>query len=285
VDLYQGAAMSSEIRLEDIESPSFSTSPLGYKREEVDAFLRNVAKAYDQVLKESVAAKMKADRVFESLGQEAGILMQNARDAAVDLRLKSETEAKKIRDEARRNADRATVQADQLKRKAQEVAEQVQEEAARDADRIRNEAKSDAERTRQEIDQLKRDAEETIAQLHQEAQDDAADIRKDALRFRQATQADATVFYEDVHRSATQVKREAENKAASIRATVEREVAERIEKAEARVRALQEMEIALRQRLQAFELKIGALEESGPAEIGTSPRSLPKGEERPHALP
>lgn len=281
--LYRGATMATEIRLEDIENPNFSTGAFGYKREEVDEFLREISKSYEQLLKDSAAARMKADRVFESVGQEAGILMQNARDASVDLRLKSETEAKKIRDEARRNADRAKVQAEQLKRKAQEVAEQIQEEAGRDAERIRDEARADAERTRNETTQLKREGEEMMAELRKTAERDAEEIKNDALRFRQATQAEATVFYEDSHRSATQLKREAENQVAALRASAEREASERIEQAEARVRRLQEMEIALRQRLQAFELRIAALAESESPELKVP--TLPPGKEGPRALP
>src|ERR687883_344784 len=98
--------MADGISPQQIENAQFTTALHGYKREEVDALLHRAADAYDRALKEILSLQIKADKPYQALGEEAGALLQNAKESAVDLKRRSEEAARKIRDDARRGAER-----------------------------------------------------------------------------------------------------------------------------------------------------------------------------------
>jgi DivIVA domain-containing protein len=233
--------MAEDFSPGDISNARFSTSPLGYKREEVEAFLNRVADAYERALQERLELQMRADKPYQALGEDAGHLLQSAKEQAVELKRQSEAAARKIRDDARRDADRSKVGAERLVRQAQEEAMSLREEAQQDAERVKGDALKHAELAREDADAY------------------AERIKGRADELLRRAQHDATLFTGDAHANARQLKREVETYAAQIKAVAEEETARTVREAEWTVRRLQSMEIALRQRLQDLELQVRSL--------------------------
>lgn len=120
--------MNEELSADDIEAQSFSTGRRGYDKEEVDEYLRSLAgevRAYQSA---------SSERLYQSLGEEMGSLLQHSRDSA-DAMLK----------EAEENAA-AT------RHVAEQDAHETRAEAQRQADEIRAAAESDAEQRIKEAD-------------------------------------------------------------------------------------------------------------------------------------
>jgi cell division septum initiation protein DivIVA len=78
----------------------------GYSREEVDAFMRDLAQHQRTLTEELAKAKQESEKTYLALGEEIGALLQHAKDIADDMVKKADEEAARLRDEARRAAER-----------------------------------------------------------------------------------------------------------------------------------------------------------------------------------
>lgn len=92
--------MREALSPEDPDYVSFNTSRRGYDRNEVDAYLRDIAAE----LKE--ARELRSERMYEGLGEEIGSLLQHAKDSADDMQAQAEKDAATTRSEAEADARR-----------------------------------------------------------------------------------------------------------------------------------------------------------------------------------
>jgi DivIVA domain-containing protein len=122
----------------------------GFDRDQVTAFLAEVARAHQAVLDELAATAAPPD--FEQLGREAGALLATARQGAESIRREAEEEANQVRaaalEDARTLRARADNEAAALVEEAQATRARAEEEAAA----VREEAAADAERTLREAE-------------------------------------------------------------------------------------------------------------------------------------
>jgi DivIVA domain-containing protein len=168
---------------DQVESASFSTALRGYDRDEVDMFLRRVA----DDLRE--AHRLRSEKLYESIGDEIGNLLQHARDSADGMTREAEEDSARIR------AD-AEAAAREMRSAAERDAAQMRSEAESDAATTREQAASDAAATRSEAD---RDATQRI----QEAEAKVAELQdtEDALREKLAMlRADLEVLVDQLRR-------------------------------------------------------------------------------------
>jgi DivIVA domain-containing protein len=132
--------MRESLAPEELEQASFSVVLRGYDRDEVDAYLKNVV----DELRET--QRLRSERLYETLGEEMGGLLQHARDSADDMIAQAQSEAASLREEARRAAgatrsdakveakdllDRARADAQQTRAEADKAAQARVDEAAR----------------------------------------------------------------------------------------------------------------------------------------------------------
>ena len=95
-----GEAMSAK----DIERADFAVALRGYDREEVDAFLRQVAGEHRRLSEALDASQRNVDKPYQSLGSDMGELLQHAKDSADAIRRRAEEDGKQVRQEAKKDA-------------------------------------------------------------------------------------------------------------------------------------------------------------------------------------
>ncbi|MDP9225729.1 MAG: DivIVA domain-containing protein [Actinomycetota bacterium] len=113
--------MRESITPEDIKGANFSVAIRGYDRGEVEAFLRDVAAGVSALLDSS-------EKPYQSLGEEVGELLQQAKDAADKLFSEARDEAAALVQSAQ---DDATALRDEAEAHAQQVREYADGEVAR----------------------------------------------------------------------------------------------------------------------------------------------------------
>ena len=169
--------MSVEVTPDVISGASFSSTLRGYDKDEVRAFLDDIAQRVTELQEE-------AENAHLSLGDRIGRLLQDAKDNADEIVERAQAEAsqerevaaadtKKVREEADAYSLDTRTQADEYARKTREDAdaysERTQQEATDEGTRVRAEADTDARSTRQaaEEDKARRiqEADERVAQL------------------------------------------------------------------------------------------------------------------------
>ena len=116
---------------EHLENTTFSTALRGYDRDEVDAFVRTVAQEM-RALNED-----RNEKVYESLGEEMGALLQHARDSADAMKRQAQEDAANTRAEAEAEANK-------IKEDATAAARELQQTAEQHATKTRTEAESEA---------------------------------------------------------------------------------------------------------------------------------------------
>jgi DivIVA domain-containing protein len=124
--------MRDALSPEELEGATFSVALRGYDRDEVDAFLKSLG---DQ-LRES--NRMRSERLYETLGEEMGGLLQHARDSADEMIAEAKADATRMREEARQEAE-------QVRAQARADAEEARRLADTDAADTRSKADADAE--------------------------------------------------------------------------------------------------------------------------------------------
>jgi DivIVA domain-containing protein len=124
---------------DDLENTTFSTALRGYDRDEVDAFVRTIAEEM-RVLNEG-----RNEKLYESLGEEMGALLQHARDSADTMKREAQEDAAAARAAADEEAAATRAAAD-------EDAQRIREEAARRAKELQQNAEQQAAQTRTEAE-------------------------------------------------------------------------------------------------------------------------------------
>src|SRR5687767_8862334 len=140
---------------DDLISKTFNmTLRRGYDKEEVDAFLIELAEDYRNALARSGkgggAAASSADP-FSAMGEEVTAVLRTAKESAEALRRKTEEEAEGIR---RRAADKAI----EVRKQAQDQATSLVESAKKKAEQLTQDADRYSQETRSKAD---REASET----------------------------------------------------------------------------------------------------------------------------
>jgi DivIVA domain-containing protein len=127
---------------EDIANRRFATGGRrGYDREQVEAFLREVAGTYAESLESLERAQSNSGFSYEQLGREAGAVLEAARQGAESLMKRAQEEVENLRDTARGDAE-------EVRREAEGEASEILEKAAQEAERAMREAELVARRLR-----------------------------------------------------------------------------------------------------------------------------------------
>jgi DivIVA domain-containing protein len=138
--------MRETLSARDIERAEFTVVLRGYDRDEVEAFLRQVAEDHGRLTEALESSERHAEKPYESLGADMGELLQHARDSADDLRRRAEEDAKGVRQEAKKDAasirEQAEHEADEIRKAADYDASQRIQEAER---RVRRLMEAEAE--------------------------------------------------------------------------------------------------------------------------------------------
>ncbi|HYP22886.1 MAG TPA: DivIVA domain-containing protein, partial [Actinomycetota bacterium] len=229
---------------DDLISKTFNmTLRRGYDKEEVDAFLIELAEDYRTALQRAgsgggAAAPSGADP-FSAMGEEVTAVLRTAKESAEALRRKTEEEAEGIRRraadkaiEVRKQAqDQATSMVDSAKKKAEQLTQ--------DADRYAQETRSKADR---EASEARNQAERYAQDTRNKADGEASYLRTEADRYAKETRAKADQEYTEA-----KTKAQAEQKAILDEATRrheallahERELRDRIAGVEKALQAVQ----------------------------------------------
>jgi DivIVA domain-containing protein len=142
--------MRRAITPEDVREADFKVALRGYDREDVAAFLQDVA-AEMETLKDS------SERAYQSLGEEIGGLLQQAKDSADKLVTDARTEAEAHLQAAANQAAGLTQEAEanalQSRQQTEAYSVQVREETEAYARQIREEAGAWAASARAEAEQ------------------------------------------------------------------------------------------------------------------------------------
>jgi DivIVA domain-containing protein len=127
---------------QDIANRRFATGGRrGYDREQVEAFLHDVARAYAETLADLQRAQSQSGMSYEQLGREAGAVLEAARQGAESLTKRAHEEVDVMRSTARDDAD-------EIRREAEGEASEILEKAAQEAERAMREAELVARRLR-----------------------------------------------------------------------------------------------------------------------------------------
>jgi cell division initiation protein len=154
--------MREALSPEELENAGFSTSLRGYDKDEVDAYLQSVAAE----LRES--QKQRSEKLYETLGEEMGSLLQHARDSAVEMTRRAEADAAQVRDEASADAARTREEAAADGRAIREEATYQATEIRAAAERDASQRISEAERRVAELEDTETQARERIKAVRAE---------------------------------------------------------------------------------------------------------------------
>lgn len=134
--------MDGDLSPDEVERQQFTTSRRGYTKEEVDAYLRALAEDVRNYLRSS------SERLYVSLGEEMGGLLQHARDSADEMIRSAEQQVAAIREEALADADGVRSAADtystETRAQAEGSARETRAQAERSAQETRARAEQDA---------------------------------------------------------------------------------------------------------------------------------------------
>lgn len=163
--------MQEALSPEELENAGFSTSLRGYDKDEVDAYLRSVAAE----LRES--QKQRSEKLYETLGEEMGSLLQHARDSAVDMTSRAEADAAQVR-------DKAAADAAHTREEAAADGRAIREEATHQASEIRAAAERDASQRISEAEGRVADLEDSEAQARERIKAVRAELESLSKRLR-----------------------------------------------------------------------------------------------------
>ena len=121
---------------EEIAHWEFAIARRGYDKDEVDAFLSQVAAAYQGALSDKAPASSPS---FESLGQEVSGVLRVAKETADEINRKSRQEAEKVRTDANEKAK-------EIRRKAEQEANAQRDRTSKEGEKTVREAELRAER-------------------------------------------------------------------------------------------------------------------------------------------
>jgi cell division septum initiation protein DivIVA len=134
---------------ESDERLRLSSSLRGYARGEVDALLERLNEEIDELKRERDDAQARAVDVYQRVGDELGELLQHSRDWADRIVAEAETEAVKVKEQARAGVKRLHLDAEQ-------EAERVRAEAKLQAGRLIEQAEARLDQIREAEDHARR---------------------------------------------------------------------------------------------------------------------------------
>ena len=154
---------------DDLENTTFSTALRGYDRDEVDAFVRTIAHEM-RVLNEG-----RNEKLYESLGEEMGALLQHARDSADEMNRQAQEDAAATRAAADEDAQRIREEA---ARRAKELQENAEKEAAQTRTEAEKESSTRVEHATEKVRRLEATEGQARARL-QSMREELASIAND----------------------------------------------------------------------------------------------------------
>jgi cell division septum initiation protein DivIVA len=133
------------------EGPRLPTALRGYTKSEVEALLQRLSDEIEQLKIERDDAHARVVDVYQRVGDELGELLQHSRDWAERIVTEAETEAEKIKEQAR-----ATVK--RLRQDAEQESERVRAEAKLQAEWVVEQAEAKLDQMREAEDHARRRA-------------------------------------------------------------------------------------------------------------------------------
>lgn len=225
--------VQGNITAEGIEKAEFSIKVRGYDREEVDGFLSLVASEVRHLLDK--LENIDEEKPFESLGAEAGRLLQLAEDAAKATKAAAETELAQERQAF--EAEKSRIEQELSLRRTE-----IEDEGLA----IIKRAEEDAAGTREKADGYAAQIEDQMATLKERITEEAKKLRSDA-------RAEYTVLLREAKRNAAGIEKEAKLRADKMLAATEQQASERLRQAKEQLRKLRDAEVSLRNRIQVLE--------------------------------
>ena len=147
--------MARGVTPEAIERADFPTALRGYDKEEVDAFLQEVAAEHRKLAAAASSATTGADKPYQRFGQDVGELLQQAKDFADRLKQRGEEEAGRLREEAKKAARETK---ERTKKEAEEIkasAEYSASERIKDAERRVKELNAAEAKAKEHLEDLR----------------------------------------------------------------------------------------------------------------------------------
>jgi DivIVA domain-containing protein len=195
---------------DEIEGRDFSIALRGYEREEVDAFLRQVAAD----LRDDQAAP--PTDPFAGLGDEVATIMRNTVASAQDAKARAEVDAEALRQRTAAECDAMRHSAEQIRRAAEAEAEELRQRAAAEGDEMRQSAEQIRREAEGERDRARREAEEAGAGARQAAEALLAQARDDADGIRSEARHQAAMVTDQARQEAEAIRSDARNDAERI---------------------------------------------------------------------
>ena len=253
----------------DVHNAQFSTRVRGYDRDEVNAFLRELAAQleqmieHQQLLQNQPPAVVEEEEPYAKLGSDAGKLMQLAREHADRMKAEATAEIAADRTAAEREVaellERAGTEASALREMAERDAKLLRDDADRahaDAQTRAREVEIESEnaltRAQTEVEGMRAAAEAEIRTLRSQAEEEAKRIKNKA-------RADHTVVTREAHREANRIEKEARQRAELLKDEAEEKADQRVRHARAEVRKLSDAESTLKKRIQALQSTLDSL--------------------------
>lgn len=187
---------------DEIASRQFLIALRGYDRDEVSAFLQEVAEERRQLERRIAELEVRVEgetgdarHAFRHLGDETTRILVAAEEAATQMRDRADAEARETLDTARRSA---TQELDEARRTAQRELDEARRTAKDEVQEARRTAQEELERARNQADALvedaRRDARSAVDAADQRrAEIDVAVRELEAIRERLLTQLEETV--------------------------------------------------------------------------------------------
>ena len=160
---------------QEIEAKEFFIALRGYDRDEVDAYLREIAEEHRRVLDElETRAVPTADEdPYAHLGAEVTNILRTARDSAASIVADAERDAEEL-------ALSAQIDADDIRTRAQREAEEIRNAAHGEAEAIVAAAKERADAMNAEAEALRATAQQEVEATVAAARERAATIETEA---------------------------------------------------------------------------------------------------------
>jgi DivIVA domain-containing protein len=241
---------------DDLISKTFNmTLRRGYDKEEVDAFLIELAEDYRTALARAGAGgagkSSGGGDPFAAMGAEVTAVLRTAQESAEALRKKTEEEAEGIRRRAADKAIEVRKQAQDQSTSMLESAKKKADQLTQDADRYSTETRSKADR---EANEARGQAERYAQETRNKADREAGQVRSEADRYASDTRSKADREYQEI-----KIQSEREQRAILEEAT------KRHEALLAHERELRDRISGVERALQAVQAELGA---GAPASAG-----------------
>ena len=177
--------MEEQPTSQDLTRVEFATAMRGYDKDEVDAFLQELASEQNRLTAELDQARRTAEKAHLELGEEMGDLLQHAKDVAEGVVKKGEERAAEIKEKARRAAEKVLAEAERRDAELRRTAEaeavtriRAAQDQVRELQQIERGVREQLQALRTTLASLDRQVEEASAApvIDQPVLEDAAEI-------------------------------------------------------------------------------------------------------------